>query len=217
MKRFKLIVFDWDGTLMDSAAAIVAAIQEGCRDLSVTPPSDASARQIIGLGLDDALQRALPNLPASSYPALAERYRHHYLTKDRELMLFEGIPELLADLQDAGHLLAVATGKGRKGLDRALAGSGLAPFFHATRCVDECHSKPHPQMLQQLMDEFAATSQDTLMIGDTTHDLLMAKNAGVLALAVSYGAHARAELVAEEPIYCAESVAELRTWLKKHA
>ena len=217
LPRFKLIVFDWDGTLMDSAAAIVAAIQDGCRDLGIAPPSDATARQIIGLGLDDALQRALPELPASSYQALAERYRHHYQVRDRELLLFEGVPDLLGVLQSTGHLLAVATGKGRKGLDRALAGSGLTAFFNATRCVDECHSKPHPQMLQQLMDEFAAAPEETLMIGDTTHDLLMAKNAGVVALAVSYGAHARAELVAEAPVFCAASVAELQAWLTKHA
>lgn len=217
MTRFKLIVFDWDGTLMDSAAAIVAAIQAGCRDLCIAPPSDAQARHIIGLGLDEALQMALPELPASRYPALIERYRHHFLARDKELVLFEGVFEMLEGLTDAGHLLGVATGKSRKGLDRALAESGLAALFHATRCVDECHSKPHPQMLQQLMAEFAATPENTLMIGDTTHDLLMAKNAGVAALAVAYGAHPRAELAAEGPLYCAESVAELRTWLIKHA
>lgn len=217
LTRFDLIVFDWDGTLMDSPAAIVAAIQAGCRDLCVEPPSDARARHIIGLGLEDGLQWALPELPAASYAALAERYRHHYLARDRKLVLFDGVSEMLAGLADAGRFLGVATGKSRRGLDRALADSGLAGFFHATRCVDECYSKPHPQMLHQLMEEFAATAERTLMIGDTTHDLQMAKNAGVAALAVAYGAHPRAELIAEKPLYCADNVTELRTWLATNA
>jgi len=217
LTRFKLIVFDWDGTLMDSAAAIVAAIQAGCRDLSIEPPSDATARHIIGLGLTEALQVVLPELPASRYPVLVERYRHHFLAHDEELVLFEGVSDMLEALTDAGHLLGVATGKSRRGLDRALAESGLAAFFQGTRCVDECHSKPHPQMLQQLMAEFDTSPGSTLMIGDTTHDLMMARNAGVAALAVAYGAHPRAELLAEEPLYCAENVSELRTWLIRHA
>ena len=216
LTRFKLIVFDWDGTLMDSAAAIVAAIQAGCQDLGIDPPSDEKARHIIGLGLDEALQTVLPELPAARYPALIGRYRHHFLAREKALPLFAGVHEMLAGLTDAGHLLGVATGKSRRGLDRALAESGLGALFQATRCVDECHSKPHPEMLQQLMDEFAATPGDTLMIGDTTHDLLMAKNAGVAALAVAYGAHPRAELMALQPLFCAETVAELRAWLIKH-
>ncbi len=216
MKRFELIVFDWDGTVMDSAATIVAAIQSACADLAIEPPTDARARHIIGLGLSEALMSALPDLHPTRYPALAERYRHHYLAGDSELTLFAGIVPLLAELTEAGHLLGVATGKSRRGLDRALEATGLGAYFGATRCVDECPSKPHPQMLHELMEDFAVLPEKTLMIGDTTHDLKMAQNAGVAALAVAYGAHPRAELLAEQPLYCANSVAEMQVWMKRH-
>jgi len=216
-KRFDLIVFDWDGTLMDSAAAIVAAIQAACRDLALTPPSDERARHIIGLGLHEALRGVLPDLDPTQYPLVAERYRYHYLAHDHELQLFAGAFELIRALGSAGFMLAVATGKSRSGLDRALATSGLQGFFHASRCADECHSKPHPQMLVELIDEFAVTPENTLMIGDTTHDLLMARNANVAALAVAYGAHPRAALEAEAPLLCAANVAEIHAWLMANA
>ena len=143
-KRFELIVFDWDGTLLDSAAAIVRAIQAASADLGLPVPTDARARHVIGLGLSDALHHAVPELPVEAYPQMVERYRHHYLSSDHELTLFEGTVELIAELHGKGHLLAVATGKSRKGLDRALGFSGLGQYFHATRCADECFSKPHP-------------------------------------------------------------------------
>ena len=216
-KRFELIVFDWDGTLMDSAGLIVTSVQAAARDLGLEPPSDERARHIIGLGLIDALRHALPGLEAARYPEVADRYRHHYLARDHELNLFAGAQELIAELAQAEFLLGVATGKSRVGLDRALGGSGLGSYFHATRCADECHSKPHPQMLEELMDEFGVAPEATLMIGDTTHDLLMAKNAGAAALAVAYGAHPRAELEAETPLYCAGSIAEMTAWLRANA
>jgi len=187
--KYDLVVFDWDGTLLDSAGAIVLAIQAACRDIGHSPPSDEQARHVIGLGLIDALRHAAPDLPPESYPALVERYRFHYLAGDHQLSLFKGVPELLGELQAAGHILAVATGKSRLGLERALDHSGLRPLFQASRCADECHSKPHPQMLDELMAEFGVTGEATLMIGDTSHDLLMARNAGVDSLAVTYGAH----------------------------
>lgn len=216
-KRFDLIVFDWDGTLMDSAAAIVAAIQMACRDLAIEPPSDEQARHIIGLGLQDALRGALPGLDPARYREVAERYRHHYLARDHELLLFDGAYDLVRALGDAGFLLAVATGKSRIGLDRALNSSGLMPHFHGSRCADECHSKPHPQMLLELMEEFDVAPENTLMIGDTTHDLLMARNARVPALAVSYGAHPKTSLETEAPLLCAETVAEMHAWLMTNA
>lgn len=216
-KRFDLIVFDWDGTLMDSAAAIVAAIQAACVDLDIAPPTDERARHIIGLGLHDALRGVLPDLEPARYPEVANRYRHHYLARDHELELFGGAVEMVEALAHAGFMLAVATGKSRHGLQRALAGSGLERHFHAMRCADECHSKPHPQMLLELMDEFAVAPERTLMIGDTTHDLLMAKNASVPALAVAYGAHPRDVLEAEAPLLCAATVAEVHAWLMQHA
>jgi phosphoglycolate phosphatase len=216
-KRFELIVFDWDGTLMDSAAMIVSSVQLAARDLGLEPPTDERARHIIGLGLGDALRYALPDLPEDRYEELTERYRHHYLSRDHELVLFSGIAELVGHLSGAGHLLGVATGKSRKGLDRALDSSGIGHLFHATRCADECHSKPHPQMLEELMDEFGVAPEATLMIGDTTHDLLMAKNAGVPALAVSYGAHPLAALEAEAPLHLVATVDDMTAWLRANA
>jgi len=216
-RRFELIVFDWDGTLMDSAAAIVKAMQSASVDLGVPAPSDARARHVIGLGLTDALRHAVPDLPDEAYPRMVERYRHHYLSSDHELNLFEGIVDLVADLHGRGHMLAVATGKSRKGLDRALGLTGLGPYFHATRCADECFSKPHPAMLNELMDELGVLAESCLMIGDTTHDLLMAKNAGVAGLAVSFGAHPLEQLEAEAPLACVHSPAELRAWLEINA
>jgi phosphoglycolate phosphatase len=216
-KRFELIVFDWDGTLMDSTGAIVASIQAAARDLDIDPPSDERAHHIIGLGLIDALRHALPDLPAERYQDVALRYRHHYMARDHELLLFEGAMDMIDELGAAGYALAVATGKTRKGLDRAFEVSGLGPRFHASRCADECRSKPHPQMLEELMDEFGVEPAATLMIGDTTHDLLMAKHAGVAALGVAYGAHPREALEAEAPLYCAGNVAQLAEWLRRNA
>lgn len=217
MKRYELIVFDWDGTLMDSAAAIVRAIQAACRDLDLPEPSDARARHVIGLGLADALQHAVPELSPARYPEMVERYRHHYLSRDHELALFAGVEAMVGELAAAGHWLAVATGKSRVGLDRALGHCGLKGFFHGSRCADECFSKPHPQMLEELMAEFAVPRERTLMIGDTSHDLQMAINAGVAALGVSYGAHAREHLLEHAPLACLHSVDELATWLKANA
>jgi phosphoglycolate phosphatase len=214
MKRYELIVFDWDGTLMDSAAMIVDSVQAAARDLGLEPPSDERARHIIGLGLEEALRHAMPDLPEARYEELVERYRHHYLSRDHELVLFAGATALIEALSARGRGLAVATGKSRRGLERALGQSGLGPFFHGTRCADECHSKPHPQMLQELMVELAVSPAQTLMIGDTTHDLLMAKNAGVDAVGVSYGAHPRAALEAADPRYLADSMTELDVWLR---
>lgn len=216
-RRFDLIVFDWDGTLMDSTGAIVASITAAATDLGIEPPTEERARHIIGLGLIDALRHALPDLPAERYQELAQRYRYHYLARDQDLLLFDGVDQLLVELAAAGHMLAVATGKTRPGLNRALEVSGLGAHFHGSRCADECHSKPHPQMLEELMVEFGVEPAATLMIGDTTHDLQMANNAGVQALGVAYGAHPRASLEAQAPLFCAGSVAELAAWLKQSA
>lgn len=211
--KYELVVFDWDGTLLDSAAAIVRAIQAACRDLALPVPDDTRARHVIGLGLADAMRHAVPDLAPGNYQAMVDRYRHHYLSGDHELSLFAGVPELLARLQAAGHILAVATGKSRVGLERALDHSGLRPYFSASRCADECHSKPHPQMLDELMLEFGIASAASVMIGDTSHDLLMARNAGVDALAVTYGAHPHDHLLEYAPRACLRSVAELDAWL----
>lgn len=198
---------------MDSTTAIVESIQSAAVDIGVPVPSTERASHIIGLGLIDALRHAMPDLPQARYLDLAERYRHHYLARDHELRLFAGVEVLLDDLADAGYFLAVATGKSRVGLDRALGVTGLGRRFQSSRCADECHSKPHPQMLLELMEEFDVAPEATLMIGDTTHDLQMARNAGAYAVAVAYGAHSREALEKECPAYCANTVDELARWL----
>ncbi|MDR2165168.1 MAG: HAD-IIIA family hydrolase [Zoogloeaceae bacterium] len=217
MSNFDLIVFDWDGTLMDSATAIVEAIQASCRDLGLPVPSTARARHVIGLGLAEALQHAVPDLPEHAYPRMSERYRHHYLAGDHTLRLFTGVEAMLADLRARGFAIAVATGKSRAGLARAMAHFDLGAFFHATRTADQCRSKPHPQMLEELMEELGSTPERTLMIGDTTHDLQMAKNAGVPGIGVSYGAHPEQELRALSPLACMPTVAALAEWLRQNA
>lgn len=216
-KRFELLVFDWDGTLMDSAGAIVASIQASCRDLGLQVPPRERAAHVIGLGLKDALSYAVPELPQADYGKLAERYRHHYLARDPDIELFPGMRQMLAGLKQRGYLLAVATGKTRAGLDRALEATQLKPFFDSSRCADETHPKPHPAMLQELMQELLIEAEATLMIGDTAHDLQMAANAGVPALAVSYGAHPRDSLTGFNPLACIAMPQELAPWLAKNA
>jgi phosphoglycolate phosphatase len=216
-ERFDLIVFDWDGTLMDSAGAIVRSILAACRDLGLPEPAEELALYVIGLGLGDALRHAVPDLAEPDYPRMVERYRHHYLARDHELTLFPGVVDTLAWLAEQGRMLGVATGKSRVGLDRALGHSGLGAYFHSTRCADECFSKPHPAMLEEIMGELGVERERTLMVGDTTHDLLMAKNAGVASLAVSFGAHPASALVAEAPLACVETPAALGQWLRRHA
>ena len=216
-RRYDLIVFDWDGTLFDSTALIVRAIQAACRDLGAPVPSDEAAAHVIGLGLQDALQHAVPDLPVDLYPELGRRYRQHYFASHDQVTLFAGVPALLAGLRERNHWLAVATGKSRHGLDEALRISALGGLFDATRTADETRSKPHPQMLHELMREFGVEPERTLMIGDTTHDLQLAANAGAHSVAVTYGAHEHAPLRELGPRHVAHSVAELRAWLGTHA
>jgi len=216
-KRFELLVFDWDGTLMDSAGAIVASIQASCADLGLPVPSRARAAHVIGLGLKDALSYAVPELPPEDYGKLAERYKYHFMARDPDIELFPGVREMLIDLKERGHILAVATGKSRVGLDRVLEATQLKQCFDSSRCADETHSKPHPAMLQELMQELLIAAECTLMIGDTAHDLQMALSAGVPALAVSYGAHPRDNLTGFNPLACIDTPQELAPWLAKNA
>lgn len=216
-RRFDLIVFDWDGTLSDSTAHITYSIQAACRDLRLPVPADDAASHVIGLGLRDALQSVTPSLPPEDYPRLAERYRFHYLTGEPKLALFRGAREMLQRLRDAGYFLAVATGKSRVGLNRALDATRLGPLFDATRCADETFSKPHPAMLYELTRELGQDIGRSVMIGDTTHDLQMADNAGMAGIGVTYGAHPASSLAACHPLYCADSVAALDDWLAGHA
>jgi phosphoglycolate phosphatase len=215
--RYRLLVFDWDGTLADSAAIIVEAIQLACADLGLPIPTDAAARYVIGLGLHDALRHVTPTLAERDYPALSARYRVHYLNRDPEIPLFAGAEMLLSSLNARGHALAVATGKSRRGLDRALEQAGIGARFAATRCADEGFPKPHPDMILRLLEETGVEPSRAVMIGDTTHDLELAANAGVDAVAVSYGAHGEELLRARAARHCAASVAELALWLQRHA
>ena len=212
-RRFRFVVFDWDGTLADSTAIIADALQQACRDIGAPVPDDVNARYVIGLGLADALRHVAPDLPRERHPDLVARYRHHYLAREAAISLFAGVREMLADLGAAGIVLGVATGKSRAGLDHALAQHGIGGFFAATRCADEGLSKPHPDMLLRLMDQVGAVPGETLMIGDTTHDLLLAQNAGVAGLAVGYGAHAAAGLAQLQPLATVHSIPDLRAWL----
>ncbi len=216
-RRFDLIAFDWDGTLFDSTMLIVRCIQSACRDLGAAVPSDEAAAYVIGLGLQDALTHAAPGLPRERYPELAQRYRQHYWASQHELVLFKGTLEMLHALKARQHLLAVATGKNRRGLDDALRQAQLVGLFDASRTADETASKPHPLMLQELMAELGVAPERTLMIGDTTHDLQLAVNAGTARVGVSFGAHDHETFDSFEPLFVAHSTAELHAWLLDHA
>lgn len=202
---------------MDSTATIVTCIQAAAKDLGLPVPDKEAAAYVIGLGLQDAMQAVLPGLEPKYYPRMVERYRYHYLTRDRELTLFEGVREMLTDLAQRGYFLAVATGKSRVGLNRALDAANLLSVFDATRCADETFSKPHPAMLHELTRELGQDLRRTVMIGDTTHDLQMAINAGTSGIAVHYGAHSGSGLQALNPLYSANSVFELHAWLSENA
>ncbi len=202
---------------MDSTATIVHCIQAAARDLGLPVPDERAAAHVIGLSLQSAMEVAIPGVDPKYYPRIIERYRYHYLNQDGGLTLFDGVPEMLDDLVQQGYLLGVATGKSRVGLDRALKTSGLASRFDATRCADQTFSKPHPAMLQELTQELGQDMQRTVMIGDTTHDLLLAQNAGAAGIAVHYGAHTPDDLQALNPLFAANSVPELHAWLNENA
>ena len=216
-RQFDLICFDWDGTLFDSTAIIVRSIQQAVLDVGGARPTDQAAAYVIGMALMPALAHAAPDVPKDKYPLLGERYRHHYLATQHDISLFDGVLPMLADLKSRHHWLTVATGKSRRGLDDVLASRQLHGIFDGSRTADETAGKPDPRMLHELMREFGADPERTLMIGDTTHDLQMARNAGVASVGVSYGAHEPHDFGALGPRYIAHSVAGLNRWLAEHA
>ena len=216
-RQFDLICFDWDGTLFDSTAIIVRSIQQAVLDVGGAKPTDEAASYVIGMALMPALAHAAPDVPKEKYPLLGERYRHHYLATQHDISLFDGVLPMLADLKSRHHWLTVATGKSRRGLDDVLASRQLHGIFDGSRTADETAGKPDPRMLHELMREFGADPERTLMIGDTTHDLQMARNAGVASVGVSYGAHEPHDFDALGPRYIAHSVADLDRWLAEHA
>ena len=213
---YRLLVFDWDGTIIDSASTIAESIRQASRELGLAVPGLERARHVIGLGLHDALTAAVPDLPAERYAEFVAAYREHFLARKDSMQLFDGMRPLLESLSGR-HLLAIATGKSRRGLDRDLEFHGLKALFTASRCADETNPKPHPAMLQEILGELGVDRGSSLMIGDTSHDMEMARAAGVGALAVTYGAHPEAGLRACNPLRCFLSVTELGEWLRTHA
>jgi len=216
MRRFDLLVFDWDGTVMDSVARIVASLRAACDDLGWEPRTTSALRDVIGLGLREAAQKLYPQIETADYQRFIERYRHHFMVADPTPSgLFPGAADTLRELQRQGYLLAVATGKGRQGLNKVLDETGLTTLFHCTRCADETTSKPHPHMLLEIMQELAIPAAATLMIGDTEYDMEMASKAGTFALAVDYGVHDRARLARHAPLHCLSEIRELISWLEQ--
>ena len=216
-RAFDLIAFDWDGTLFDSTAIITRCIQAAVRDVGGTVPTDQAASHVIGMGLMQALAHAAPDVPQARYPELGARYRHHYMASQDDISLFDGVLPMLAELKRRSHHLAVATGKSRAGLDIALRAVQLQGIFDASRTADETAGKPHPRMLLELTREFGLAPERVLMVGDTTHDLLMARNAGCASVAVSYGAHPSAGFAELGPLCVAHTVAQLHAWLLDNA
>jgi phosphoglycolate phosphatase len=215
--RYDLIVFDWDGTIMDSTGLIAECVQLAARDRGLPIPSTEEAKSIIGLGIHESTRQLFPSLDSDAQTAFALAYRRHFLSRDHEAPLYEGIRELLVAIERPKRFLAVATGKPRVGLERAFGQTGLKSAFHFSRCADEGMPKPHPDMLNKLMAFTAVPPERTLMIGDTVHDLDLARNAGIDAVAVTYGAHP-AELLATRPSRAAvNTVSELAAWLRQNA
>ena len=215
--KFDLIAFDWDGTLFDSTAIITRCIQNAVLDVGGAKPSDKDASFVIGMGLKEALAHAAPDVPVDRYPELGVRYRHHYMTHQNDIVLFKGVLGMLADLKSRKYTLTVATGKSRLGLDEALSDVKLKNMFDGSRTADETAGKPHPQMLHELMTQFGVEPDRTLMIGDTTHDLQMARNAQCPSVGVSYGAHEPDAFYALAPLFIAHSVESLHQWLLENA
>jgi len=211
--KYRLIVFDWDGTVIDSPAAIVECMQEASRELGLPVPERERASHVIGLGLHEAMRIVAPELPGERYPEYIASYRRHFLAREDTMRLFSGMEELLLRLPKE-RLLSIATGKSRRGLERSLEATGVRGVFTASRCADETTPKPHPAMLLELMQELDAQPGGVLMVGDTSHDMEMARAAGVDGLAVTYGAHSEDTLRACGPRGCVASVEALERWLK---
>jgi phosphoglycolate phosphatase len=217
LRRYDLIVFDWDGTLMDSTDVIAGSIQAACHDLGLKVPDYKVARHVIGLGLEQALRYAVPDVAEAMRPKLAARYRHHFLSQDRDIPLYKGARDTVMRLHEEGYWLGIATGKSSRGLNRALESTGLREYFHAARTADMSFSKPNPAMLQELMDELSVSAERTLMVGDTTHDVQMAHNAQVDVVAIGHGAHPPEQLSELKPLAVVGGFTELTAWLGANA
>lgn len=211
----ELIIFDWDGTVVDSTQTIAEAIRQSCRDLGLAVPTVEAASYVIGLGLRDALHVVAPGLGPDQAQALSDRFRHHYLARDQFLRPFDGILSLLGLIEARGLPMAVATGKSRKGLERAFDATGTRSYFATSRCADESVPKPGPEMVLEICEELAIDTSRALVIGDTTHDIQMAKAAGASVVAVGYGAHPPERLLQEEPLALLGSVSQLTRFVEQ--
>lgn len=215
--RYDLLVFDWDGTLMDSTSTIARALQAGFRDVGLPAPSLRDCNYVIGYGLKEAMYYLAPESDEAQVARLVDAYKHNFLSGEKQLALFEGVAEALPKLRDAGYTLAIATGKARAGLDRMLAMTGIGDYFEVTRCADEAFSKPHPAMLEYILDYTVTDAGRTLMIGDTTHDLQLAINAGTHSAALTYGAHPLDDMLPLNPVAHFEDFTALSGWLLQEA
>ncbi len=213
-RKYQLLIFDWDGTLMDSAQHITNCMRSAITELAAEPRDDEQIRNIIGLGLEEAVLALYPDADSLFIQQVAESFREHFLFKDKTPSpLFEGAGDLLEGLKRGGYDLAIATGKSRRGLDKVLSDTGFEAFFPVTRCADETFSKPHPQMLHELLTDYNMQAKDAIMIGDSEYDLQMANNANMHSLAVSYGVHDVSRLLLQQPIGCVDNVKEISNWI----
>ncbi len=213
MTDYQLIIFDWDGTLMDSQARIVACLEAASDDLQAARLTTLQYKHVIGLGLREAIVQLYQDFTEAQITEFADRYRYHFVTTNETPSgLFKDVRQMLNSLNQSGYMLAVATGKARRGLERVLTDTGLAECFHGSRCADETRSKPHPQMLEELLNEFGLSACEAIMVGDTEYDLLMAGSLGMDALAVSYGVHDKDILLKHQPVACVDSISELSDW-----
>jgi len=216
-KQYDLIVWDWDGTLADSTGMITRAVVKAAEQAGLPPLTAEAASSIIGLGLRESIEALYPGISDEQARVLATQYNVNYFAGESEIPLFTGAADTIKTLNRRGFKLAVATGKSRRGLNLALDHTQLRNYFHATRTVDECFSKPHPQMLDELMDDLVVLPERTLMIGDTSYDLQMAHNAGVHAIGVTYGAQSSDEWQQLNPIQQFDDFSGLSQWLLEHA
>jgi len=212
--KIKFIVFDWDGTLMDSEAQIVSCLHAAIADLGLEPMDDDTVKNVIGLGLREAIDTLVPGRNDQFHQTFVEFYRTHWFQSGKSA-LFEGAREVLDIIRQQDMLLGIATGKARRGLKRVLDETGLEPLFHATRCADEAHSKPHPQMLLDMMQELGVGPEETIMVGDTEYDMEMATNAGTGKVAVRSGVHSAERLQQHAPLVCLDRVADMPGWMSE--
>jgi phosphoglycolate phosphatase len=213
---YKLLIFDWDGTLCNSIGRIVDSMHAASTRAGYALCDDLAVKGIIGLGLPEAIRTLYPEIGDDELIAFRQHYADHYMALDAQPSpLFEGVAQAMEAFRADGYHLAVATGKARRGLDRVLKAHGWENYFDATRAADETASKPHPLMLEQILAQCGVSPRQALMVGDASFDLMMARNAGMDSVAVSYGAQSAEALQAYEPRLTIDRFSELQAWLSR--